>query len=140
MSTKIKTELAICHDCGAKEGELHQGGCDMEICPFCGNQLITCNCCYKKLGIDVREGTWAYFHGLTGEQSEKWDAMLRKKGLIPYVQIPLICAMCGALWPEMFMTDDWETYVIPPLQDKILCISCYNKMKLLFPKGWRNVK
>src|SRR5258708_5623013 len=29
-----------CGDCGTKEGQLHILGCDMEGCPFCGNQLI----------------------------------------------------------------------------------------------------
>lgn len=31
-----------CHDCGAKPGELHDPGCDMEQCPECGGQLICC--------------------------------------------------------------------------------------------------
>jgi hypothetical protein len=25
-------------------GGYHHPGCDMEICPRCGNQLITCDC------------------------------------------------------------------------------------------------
>jgi len=32
-----------CHDCGAKPGELHMKGCDMEECPKCGGQLIGCS-------------------------------------------------------------------------------------------------
>jgi hypothetical protein len=35
-------ERQTCGDCGAKEGQLHVLGCDMEICPLCGNQLIAC--------------------------------------------------------------------------------------------------
>lgn len=30
--------------CGAKFGETHKIGCDMEICPICGQQLKACNC------------------------------------------------------------------------------------------------
>lgn len=26
--------------CGAKEGELHEWGCDRKLFPFCNNQLI----------------------------------------------------------------------------------------------------
>ena len=35
-----------CHDCNIlnKEGHLHHGGCDVERCPACGNQLISCGC------------------------------------------------------------------------------------------------
>ena len=35
-----------CHDCGIlnKEGNIHHWGCDMERCPKCGGQLISCDC------------------------------------------------------------------------------------------------
>ena len=34
----------VCPDCGAKPGEYHHPGCDMERCPVCHTQLITCSC------------------------------------------------------------------------------------------------
>jgi hypothetical protein len=33
-----------CHDCGARPGQLHKEGCDVERCPGCGFQRITCGC------------------------------------------------------------------------------------------------
>ena len=33
-----------CGDCGVKLGGYHDLGCDIESCPFCGGQLITCGC------------------------------------------------------------------------------------------------
>jgi hypothetical protein len=33
-----------CGDCGAKPGHYHHPGCDLERCPICGGQLISCDC------------------------------------------------------------------------------------------------
>lgn len=33
-----------CDDCGAKRGQYHHAGCDLERCPACGGQLISCDC------------------------------------------------------------------------------------------------
>jgi hypothetical protein len=33
-----------CHDCATTTGQRHHVGCDMEQCPRCGNQAITCDC------------------------------------------------------------------------------------------------
>ena len=33
-----------CHDCGVVVGKRHQGGCDVEECPTCHGQAITCDC------------------------------------------------------------------------------------------------
>ncbi len=33
-----------CHDCLAVKGQYHVPGCDVEECPVCGGQAITCGC------------------------------------------------------------------------------------------------
>jgi len=94
-----------CHDCGAPEGYLHLPGCDMEECPICGGQLITCE----------------HFGEVFGEDG----AVMVKR--IPYILYPNICARCGKPWPVMFHvpTEEWERYIAPSQRGKILCSDCY---------------
>ena len=35
-------EDALCVDCDAEDGQIHELGCDAETCPKCGEQLIGC--------------------------------------------------------------------------------------------------
>jgi len=37
-----RRSATACHDCGAKQGELHKAGCDAVICTICGEQLMCC--------------------------------------------------------------------------------------------------
>lgn len=37
-------KILKCNDCGADPGQLHETGCDWEICPKCGGQTLSCGC------------------------------------------------------------------------------------------------
>ena len=43
-------EIHPCHDCAVVKGQLHVHGCDVERCPVCGGQVISCDCKYE--GVD----------------------------------------------------------------------------------------
>src|SRR6266436_4679064 len=118
-------ERATCGDCGVKEGQLHVLRCDMETCPFCGNQLLSCGCIYKKLGITDPHPR------LTDAQREDWEKLLDDKGRIPFILYPNLCAKCGTLWPEMFHVPDaeWKHYIDPQMRHMELCQACYEQIK-----------
>lgn len=43
-----------CGDCGAEDNEYHEMNCDLESCPICGLQLLTCDC-WKAYAEDIEE-------------------------------------------------------------------------------------
>jgi hypothetical protein len=47
-----KIELRDCR-CGAKPGEMHEDGCDVEKCALCMMQVIACDCIYELNGMSM---------------------------------------------------------------------------------------
>ncbi len=43
-----------CHDCGIlnKKGNIHHYGCDVERCPKCGLQLLSCYCIDREVLVN----------------------------------------------------------------------------------------
>lgn len=131
-----------CGDCGVKEGSLHELFCDNEPCPFCGGQLITCDCAYELLNLldPEKHGPETahlppriYSKGLTAALQKKWERLLNEKGRTPFILWPIVCARCGALWPEFFRVADeeWERVVEIQHRGDVLCRPCFDEIKRL---------
>jgi hypothetical protein len=145
----IDTERHECHDCGVLEGAFHVPGCDMERCPFCGHQLISCGCSSRHFypeAINLRE--WlcmdketrppfcglpeqVYKKGLSRKQKVEWEKVLAAKGYVPWIRYPNLCCRCGGLWPEMFRVTDeeWAKYIEPIQRHKMICEECWEWIK-----------
>lgn len=108
----VRSRVHTCHDCGVREGQIHKPGCDMERCPFCGGQLISCGCSTQF------------------RSNKAWNDALDKVGLIPYIRWPNLCAMCGKLWPKMFMVPEevWQRYVPIAEREQMLCLPCFKRI------------
>lgn len=71
----LQVDAEICPACHAVAGEVHELGCPVEICPWCGGQLIHCDCRFEQMGLDA----------LTSEaELDQFEALLEERGRIPF--------------------------------------------------------
>lgn len=65
----------ICPACHAATGELHELGCPIELCPWCGGQLVYCSCRFDQLGVESLESELDLL---------RFEEILDRQGRIPY--------------------------------------------------------
>ena len=46
-TTDWEADKIPCHDCRVIKGQLHVIRCDVEQCPSCGDQVLSCDCHYE---------------------------------------------------------------------------------------------
>ncbi|WP_035274007.1 hypothetical protein [Desulfogranum japonicum] len=75
MYEPLQVDASICPACHVPAGEIHELGCPVEVCPWCGGQLIHCSCRYDQLGLDAIS---------TEEELIRLEELLEERGRIPY--------------------------------------------------------
>jgi hypothetical protein len=63
-----------CHDCAVIPGQLHVLGCDMERCPRCFRQLLTCGCLWDEGPADDELLAWPEFLAREKAADAAWKA------------------------------------------------------------------
>jgi len=101
-----------CEDCGVELGKLHKPGCGWEICPICGKNPLSC-------------GHLKTRNGKLRKAFMKWR--------YPFLWEHLQCPFCREHNPVFFgvPTMDWDMFVQPNLQDQVICLLCYDKIRKL---------
>ncbi len=65
----------VCPACHTTTGEAHELGCPVEVCPWCGGQLIGCGCRFDQLDLEE----------IASEQEmTRFEELLEEKGRIVY--------------------------------------------------------
>jgi hypothetical protein len=71
----LQIDADVCPACHAITGELHELGCPIEVCPWCGGQLISCPCRFEQLDIEILSSE---------EELVRLEALLDERGRIAY--------------------------------------------------------
>ncbi len=59
-----RSQSARCRDCGVARGGFHHPGCDLQRCPACGGQFLSCGCRFDE------DGPWVVVPGESDEPDE----------------------------------------------------------------------
>jgi len=71
----LQADQDVCPACHAVTGELHELGCPVEVCPWCGGQLVACSCRFDRLGRERLSGD---------EDLRRLEVLLDEQGRLPY--------------------------------------------------------
>lgn len=75
MYEPMDSDPDICPACHVSTGEYHELGCPVELCPWCGGQLVYCSCRYEKLEVE----------SISSENELlRFEEILNGQGRIPY--------------------------------------------------------
>jgi len=71
----LRLDVDVCPACHVVTGELHELGCPLEICPWCGGQLVRCPCRFERLEVETMSSE---------EEILRFAALLEERGRVAY--------------------------------------------------------
>jgi hypothetical protein len=73
-----------CPECGALPGQFHRPRCEVEVCPYCGDQLVRCSCANPYPPLDDRLRWTGVFPGVEECEAFGWYAhLVPGRGWVP---------------------------------------------------------
>jgi ankyrin repeat protein len=92
-SQGVRHVIELCPDCGVRSGEYHELFCTKERCPFCGDQLVTCDCISRVLKLsDVEQRALDEYEDDSipplSNVMQRWKDALADKGRVPFESFP----------------------------------------------------
>jgi hypothetical protein len=102
----------ICRDCGVEEGEYHKRGCCLEVCPYCGHQLL---CCPDFLPKDIYKAVGHDGESITNSKS----SCFRKRRIIEHDFRPLPTDLALSYWTKGILQEIKEYAIKKTKEEKL---------------------
>jgi len=84
-----------CGDCGVAAGQYHHAGCDLEVCPRCRGQAISCECTDAYL---LESTDWAHDKVITNPDEERINYFIDRAFNEQEVDLFVVKMLLNDMW------------------------------------------
>lgn len=129
-------KLRNCPDCGAKPGERHRDGCDVERCSLCGHQALSCDCVRTFVGLDGDSDLTDHDFEVFDRHVDEFGGRLRWTGEWPgYAECQEFGWFCKWSPVDMWVTCDESDPEVRPDLNKLYSSARWNSLQRKWVKS-----